>query len=381
MGGVMDPVSAKKLLTKHKAVLDKLRDFNGIDGGRIRNLSTICNWTRDALQAISQKRQLSVPPISQADQLGRSQYILNTDPDPHVTLDRLMQARSLGSGQPVVRELINILETVNPADARALKTFYDDYSSHVKKTIGLSQSGLLSIRCDDFNELQRIQQNLTANGIVGTEIYPYTHQDGTTSTTLYIPRQYVKEEDGFYKLALPDNAPERSSLSSASSLLGDSQGDHLLLGTTRAGNSAICIDAEKLKPSAAGVRGFIEISSLGGAVSPQAAKPQSERDCLFKFHQVHQQIFERDKKQLFGAFVRTKIDGAMPLENIVEHAMKDNNRSREAMIQLGWMDKRGGVSPFAPDAVKQIEAKINASNRQNPSDEPPSEPHSTPNGP
>lgn len=377
----MDQVSAKKLLAKHSAILGKLRDFDGIDGGRIRNLSTICNWTADALKAISQKRRLSVTPLDQADQLGQSQHVLNIDPDANVTLDRLMQARSYSTGQPVLGELINILERVNPADARALKAFYDDYSSHVKKNIGFSQRGLLSIRCDDFNELKGIQENLTARGIVGTEIFTFTNQDGTKSNTLYIPKHYVKEEDGFYKLALPDDAPGPGNMNSFNNFLGDSQGDHLLLGTTRAGKSAICIDAEKIKPRADGVPKLIELSSPSGAVSPYAAKPQSERDCLFKFHQVHQQLFERDKKQLFGAFVRTKIDGGMSLDNLVEHAMKSNNRSREAMVTLGWMDKHGGVSPFAPDAVKQIEAKINAGNRQNPSDEPPSEPHSTPKGP
>lgn len=87
--------------------------------------------------------------------------------------------------------------------------------------------------------------------------------------------------------------------------------------------------------------------------SVQIAINPSEVDQLKKFfHIYHGQMFKDSKQGFFGCFRNTKIKDNMSLKDIIDHAKHANNRSRQACIQLGWMDGKGVVNPNIIEAIR-----------------------------
>jgi hypothetical protein len=73
------------------------------------------------------------------------------------------------------------------------------------------------------------------------------------------------------------------------------------------------------------------------------AEKLSADDYKSKFLEKHTEIFNEDKKGLFGSYKNTELKETDSLSDIIQHARAKDNRSREAFVALGWMDKKGNI--------------------------------------
>ncbi|MFC3909904.1 hypothetical protein ACFORL_12575 [Legionella dresdenensis] len=70
-------------------------------------------------------------------------------------------------------------------------------------------------------------------------------------------------------------------------------------------------------------------------------------------------LFTADKAGFFGVYRNKGIKPEWSLAEIIQHAQSDNNRSRQACINLGWMDKQGKIKNEALlQAVSSCQEKI-----------------------
>jgi hypothetical protein len=72
------------------------------------------------------------------------------------------------------------------------------------------------------------------------------------------------------------------------------------------------------------------------------------------FKEKHQAMFEKDKQSCFGKWRNTTVTKETSLEESIKHAKESNNRTRQAFIDLGWMNKKGEVTKSAPDLMQKL---------------------------
>ena len=106
---------------------------------------------------------------------------------------------------------------------------------------------------------------------------------------------------------------------------------------------------------------------------PAAEDGETEKALKQKFINAHTALFNKQKSE-FGACLRNSIyfNRALKkldytknsLENILAHAVNNNNRSRQVCINLGWLDKNGNLNNSKtklPEAIKQLYLKVKGS--------------------
>lgn len=78
---------------------------------------------------------------------------------------------------------------------------------------------------------------------------------------------------------------------------------------------------------------------------------QSSRKFADVFKKKHSEL---RKNAYWGlGITNTNLSGNETLSEILEHAKKENNRSREACVKLGWMNKDGSLHNDAPQIVRE----------------------------
>lgn len=85
-------------------------------------------------------------------------------------------------------------------------------------------------------------------------------------------------------------------------------------------------------------------------IQHQQLTEMQAKECFLK---AHSEVLSHDKASIFGSFKQTNVRENANLKDILEHAMKENNRSRLVCIELGWLNKNGDITDDAPDIVKQ----------------------------
>lgn len=84
----------------------------------------------------------------------------------------------------------------------------------------------------------------------------------------------------------------------------------------------------------------------------------SNKTCKQQFLDMHKQLLDDAKGGLFGGWRRSKMDSTLDLPGLLQYAKHNNNRSREAFVKLGWMDKQGNLNDkTAPQEVKDAYPK------------------------
>jgi hypothetical protein len=78
----------------------------------------------------------------------------------------------------------------------------------------------------------------------------------------------------------------------------------------------------------------------------------TEDEAKGRFLAAHRKMFSDAKAGCSGFFRKIRVTDNMSLKDILEHAMKSNNRSREVCINLGWLDKKGAIKQDAPTVIK-----------------------------
>ncbi len=73
------------------------------------------------------------------------------------------------------------------------------------------------------------------------------------------------------------------------------------------------------------------------------------------FLNEHRRLCTQDRLGCLGWFRTTSINYQGSLEHFVLHAKSSNNRSRRAMMNLGWMDADGQLTSEAPTDVKEVD--------------------------
>ncbi len=74
-----------------------------------------------------------------------------------------------------------------------------------------------------------------------------------------------------------------------------------------------------------------------------------------QFIAEHRNLYNQSRAVCFlGFFRRSRVDYSSSLGDIIRHAQLNNNRSRQAFINLGWMQHDGSIiASSAPDEVKE----------------------------
>ncbi|STX29222.1 serine/threonine-protein kinase [Legionella beliardensis] len=75
-----------------------------------------------------------------------------------------------------------------------------------------------------------------------------------------------------------------------------------------------------------------------------------------QFHQLYKDIAEKER---FSFLRNVGIKGHENLAEIILHAIKDNNRSRQICVELNWLKKNGALSDTAPQQIVEAYPKFN----------------------
>jgi hypothetical protein len=86
----------------------------------------------------------------------------------------------------------------------------------------------------------------------------------------------------------------------------------------------------------------------------QSANQQIRVILTQEFKDKHKAIFDKDKQGFGGSFRRTTVTEATTLEQSIHYAQESNNRTRQAFIDLGWMNKKGEITTMALALMKNI---------------------------
>lgn len=120
-------------------------------------------------------------------------------------------------------------------------------------------------------------------------------------------------------------------------------------------SSNLAINNNSKKPSKSYKLRFNEMCSSGKTPKEQ-------------FLAEHGRLFDNSKKGIFGIFRTTNLDENMNLKQILQYAKENNNRSRQACINLGWMKKDGTLNSDNPNLPTEVsdayEANENNFNRK-----------------
>ncbi|MCE3044183.1 hypothetical protein [Legionella sp. 16cNR16C] len=77
-----------------------------------------------------------------------------------------------------------------------------------------------------------------------------------------------------------------------------------------------------------------------------------EEECKVVFFQEYNFIFKGNKAGFFSRYRQSNVGNNWSLSKIIEHALEANNRSREACINLAWLDRHGKLLDTAPAPIK-----------------------------
>lgn len=80
----------------------------------------------------------------------------------------------------------------------------------------------------------------------------------------------------------------------------------------------------------------------------------SEKTPRQLFLDEHERLLTASKKGLFRYFRNTNLDRSKPLDQILQYAKDNDNRSRQACINLGWMKKDGTLNNDNPDLPQEV---------------------------
>lgn len=101
----------------------------------------------------------------------------------------------------------------------------------------------------------------------------------------------------------------------------------------------------KLRSSQASLSNVVEkTESSSVKYKKQLADIRSTMSPIELFREEHKKLFDKSKAGFGGYFRNTKLTSKMDLTQIIEHAKNHDNRSRQACINLGWMDKNGTLN-------------------------------------
>lgn len=92
----------------------------------------------------------------------------------------------------------------------------------------------------------------------------------------------------------------------------------------------------------------------------------TERGCTKIFLSHYKSLLQEQKSNSFGFFRRTKLNQKWPLEKILEHAMKESNRSRKVFVDLKWLTKKGTLNEAAPEIIRTKMEQLNIAPLQKP---------------
>jgi Acetyltransferase (GNAT) domain len=74
-----------------------------------------------------------------------------------------------------------------------------------------------------------------------------------------------------------------------------------------------------------------------------------------RFLGIHNKRLSQEKSTCFiGFFRKTNLRPDMTMQDIINHAKRENNRSRKIMVELGWLTKDGKISNNAPECIRNI---------------------------
>lgn len=82
-----------------------------------------------------------------------------------------------------------------------------------------------------------------------------------------------------------------------------------------------------------------------------------QKSSLDLFQEEHNRLFEKSKNSFLGGWRKTGIQPNWELSDYLKHAQEHNNRSRQAFINLGWMDKNGSLTEQAPKDLRDSSSK------------------------
>ena len=73
-----------------------------------------------------------------------------------------------------------------------------------------------------------------------------------------------------------------------------------------------------------------------------------------QFLREHTRLFNESKSGILGVFRKTTLDKISSLAEILQYAKENDNRSRQACINLGWMNKDGALNTKNSDLPQEI---------------------------
>lgn len=71
-----------------------------------------------------------------------------------------------------------------------------------------------------------------------------------------------------------------------------------------------------------------------------------------KFLFKHAEAIEKQQKELFGSWQKTKIQSSLKLSDIINHAMNNQSLGRDVCVELGWLNKDGSLNQSAPAIIR-----------------------------
>ncbi|STX29237.1 cysteine protease domain, YopT-type [Legionella beliardensis] len=78
---------------------------------------------------------------------------------------------------------------------------------------------------------------------------------------------------------------------------------------------------------------------------------EASRSCMEAFQAEHRRLFTKDKDGFFSKWYKTELKNDWELSDYLKHAKENNNRSREAFVNLNWMNKDGTLTENAPEEI------------------------------
>ena len=113
---------------------------------------------------------------------------------------------------------------------------------------------------------------------------------------------------------------------------------------------------------------------IQGSSSKIESPIQSEEELKACFINQHKALYTQQKAQWDGFFRRTVyVDGQghldysnMNLTEILQHAIKNNNRSRQACSDIKWLDLKGNLIDTAPQHIKDLFNNIQSTSTKKP---------------
>lgn len=85
----------------------------------------------------------------------------------------------------------------------------------------------------------------------------------------------------------------------------------------------------------------------------QMLRFKSMPESLVQLRLAHEEQLAQDKKGCFSFFRRTEVKAHWRLEEFIRHGMEKNNRTRQVLIHLNWMDHQGKLTEDAPQDVRR----------------------------